>query len=119
MIARCFVPGVDDLSALNPVGIDPTKDFVVVIESDGRIVGALAWRPIGYAHQMLVEQGNLQARHICEKAIDYAMGTGRALKIPDLMFITDRNNKGFRSYMTEQGADEQLPEEIVYRMAVR
>jgi hypothetical protein len=119
MIARAFIPDKDDLSALNPIGIDPAKDFVVVIESDGRIVGALAWRVIGYAHQMLVEQGNPLARHICEKAIDYALGTGRALKIPDVMFITDRNNEAFRSYMKEHGADEQLPNEIVYRMGVR
>lgn len=119
MIARAFVPGTDDIGRLNPVGIDPAKDFIVVIESEGRLVGALAWRVIGYAHQMLVEDGNPLARRICEKAVDYAMGTGRALKIADCMFITTRGNKAFEAFMTEQGADPQTPEEIVYRMEVR
>ena len=119
MIVRAYNPAKDDIGHLKPEGIDLDRDFVEVVENDGRIVGLLAWRMVGFVHQMLVEDDNPLNRHIVERAIDYAMGSGRAIGLRQCLFMTIKGNDSFREFMKNQGAAEQNPEKMIYLMEVR
>ena len=119
MIARAYRP--EDFEALKELcggklgDLDPAADVIVVVEYDGHLVGAIAFREALFVHELAIE-GAL-AHRIGELACAYAMGAARAMGKREAYFTVDPANTRAQRFVEGQKAVKQAG--IIYSVEVR
>lgn len=93
-----------------------SSDAIIVVEEDGRLVGAVALRPIIFVHELAIEKGIL-SRKIADEALCYAMGTARALGHREGVFVVAEDNLRMQKWLEDRGAKKQPG--LVYTMEVK
>lgn len=122
MLARLFNPDKDsgrvDLLLAGDWGdYQPDLDRVMVVESDGQIVGALMLRSMPFVHEFAIHSG-LNSRAIAAALLNYAAAFSRAHDHREAAFIVAPSNDKMRRFVVENGAVRQHQGEL-YTMELK
>lgn len=120
MVVRAFEP--KDMPELQEIlgernDISPNKDFIVVVEQDGHVVGVVASRPVCLIHSLCIARGTLM-RRVAEMALAYKLGMCRAQGAREAMFLVEQNNEAMRRFLEDQQATRETQSDV-YAMEIR
>jgi N-acetylglutamate synthase-like GNAT family acetyltransferase len=108
MLARAYkdpedFDGLKDLCHGDMADLDPGKDVIVVVESEGRIVGSIAIRPMLLIHCLAVEP-SLGSHKVAEILSAYEMGAARTMGHREALMVVDEDNLRARRFVEGQKA---------------
>lgn len=103
---------------LGPGGdLDTGRDIVVVVESEGKVVGGMVARHVALVHEFSVDAG-LAGRRVAELAAAYMSGVLRSSGTGEAVMVVNDGNEHMQQWLEERGAAVQ-PEGRVYCLEVR